>query len=135
MLSILARKPKSCCDKVSVFILVFNSMGTKLFDRDNCQWVQESWCVSFWFYYVQCFRWVLTTFTSFHAPHVPLTDLDFFTEHFQRKKKKKPIVGIRTHAHSFHGAVQLPLRCQVTLVEIRLNHTFNIQLILVFTVS
>ena len=30
----------------------------------------------------------LTTFTSFHAPHVALTDLDFFTENFQRKKKK-----------------------------------------------
>ena len=31
----------------------------------------------------------LTTFTSFHAPQVPLTDLDFFTENFQREKKKK----------------------------------------------
>ena len=30
----------------------------------------------------------LTTFTSFHAPHVAFTDLDFFTENFQRKKKK-----------------------------------------------
>ena len=61
-------------------------------------------------------------------------DLDFFTENFQRKKKKF-IVGIRTHAHSLHGLLQLPLGYQVTLVELRLNHTFNIQLILVFTVS
>ena len=77
----------------------------------------------------------LTTFTSFHAPHVTLTDLDFYTENFQRKKKKKSIVGIRPHARSFHGPVQLPLVYQVTLVELCLHHTFNIQLILVFTVS
>ena len=77
----------------------------------------------------------LTTFMSFHAPHVPLTELDFFTENFQRKQKKKSIAGTRTHAHSFHRPVQLPLGYQVTLVELRLKHTFNIQLILVFTVS
>ena len=46
----------------------------------------------------------LTTFTSFHAPHMALTDLDFFTENFQRKKKKKVNVGIRTQGHPFVGA-------------------------------
>ena len=83
----------------------------------------------------ECFKMGLTTFMSFHAPHVPLTDLDFFTENFQRKKKKKSFVGIRTHAHSFHGPAQLPLGYQATLTELCFNHTFNIPLILVFTVS
>ena len=58
----------------------------------------------------------LTTFTSFHDPHVPLTDVDYFTENFQRGKKKKSIVGIRTHAHSFHQPVQLLLGYQIALV-------------------
>ena len=62
-------------------------------------------------------------------------DIDFFTENFQRKKKKKNIVGIRTHAHSFDGPVQLPLGYQITHVELRLYHTFNKQLNLVYPVS
>ena len=45
VVSILARHPWSCCDKVSVFILVFYSKGTSFSTRDNCQWVQERWCV------------------------------------------------------------------------------------------
>ena len=36
----------------------------------------------------------LTTFMSFHAPHVPLTDLIFFTENFQRKKKTSQLSGL-----------------------------------------
>ena len=52
-----------------------------------------------------------------------------------KKKKNQIIVGIRTHAHSFDGPVQLPLRYQDTLIELCLNHTFNIQLIPVFPVS
>ena len=43
--------------------------------------------------------------------------------------------GITTHAHSFYGPVQLPLGYQVTPIELRFNHTFNIQLILAFPVS
>ena len=36
-------------------------------------------------------------------------------ENFQRKKKKKNIVGIRTHAHSFNSPVQLPPAHQTPL--------------------
>ena len=45
--SIHARQPRSCCDKVSVFTPVFYSMVKSYSTRDNCQWVQESWCVSY----------------------------------------------------------------------------------------
>ena len=80
----------------------------------------------------------LTTFTSFHAPHVALTDSDFFTENFQRKKKKNQLWGLEPTVIPFVGASATTTgvpRYQATLVELRLNHTFNIQLILVFTVS
>ena len=43
-------------------------------------------------------------------------------EIFQRKKKKN-IVGIRTHAHSFNRPVQLPLGHQDTAVEFRLIYS------------
>ena len=43
-------------------------------------------------------------------------------ENFQRKKKKKNIVGIRTHAHSFNGPVQIPLAhrdsCRVSFKQL-----------------
>ena len=55
-------------------------------------------------------------------------------ENFQRKKKKN-IVGIRTHAHSFNSPVQLPLAHRDTAAEVCLNHFFMIQLILAFPVS
>ena len=56
--------------------------------------------------------------------------LEVELDNFQRKKKKN-IVGIRTHAHSFDRPVQLPLGHQETTVEFPLNYSFNIQLIVV----
>ena len=53
----------------------------------------------------------------------------------EQKKKKMDIVGIRTHAHSFDGAVQLPLAHRDTAADFCLNHYFIIQLILAFPVS
>ena len=58
-----------------------------------------------------------------------------YKELARRKKKNQNIAGIRTHAHSLDGPVQLLPGYQVTLIELRLNHTFNIQLLLVFPVS
>ena len=57
----------------------------------------------------------LTTFTSFHAPHVALTDLDFFTENFQRKKKNQ-LWGLEPTVIPVlsWGPVQLPLGYQGT---------------------
>ena len=56
-------------------------------------------------------------------------------ENFQRKKKKKNNVEIRTHAHSFNSPVQLPLAHQDTAEEVCLNHFFMIQLFLAFPFS
>ena len=49
--------------------------------------------------------------------------------------KKKNIVGIRTHAHSFNGPVQVPLAYRDTAAEFCLNNSFIIQLFLAFPVS
>ena len=54
---------------------------------------------------------------------------------FSEEKKKKNIVGIRTHAHSFNGPVQVPLAHRDTAVEFCLNNSFIIQLFLAFPVS
>ena len=47
------------------------------------------------------------------------------------EKKNESIVGIRTHAHSFDGPVQLPLAHRDTAAELCINHSFIIQLFLV----
>ena len=52
-----------------------------------------------------------------------------------KKKKEKNIVGIRTHAHSFNGPVQLPLAHRDTAVKFCLNHSFITLLFLAFPVS
>ena len=51
------------------------------------------------------------------------------------EEKKKNIVGIRTHAHSFNGPVQVPLAYRDTAAEFCLNNSFIIQLFLAFPVS
>ena len=51
------------------------------------------------------------------------------------EEKKKNIVGIRTHAHSFHSTVQLPLAQRDTAEDVSLNHFFMIQLFLAFPFS
>ena len=56
-------------------------------------------------------------------------------ENFQRKKKKKNIVGIRTHAHSFNSPVQLPLAHRNTAEKVCLNYFFMIQLFLLLALT
>ena len=54
-------------------------------------------------------------------------------ENFQRKKKN--IVGISTHAHSFNSPVQLPPAHPDTTEEACLNHFFVIQLFLLLALT
>ena len=56
-------------------------------------------------------------------------------ENFQREKKKKNIVGIRTHARSFNSPVQLPLAHRNTAEEVCLNHFFMVQLFLLLALT
>ena len=53
----------------------------------------------------------------------------------EKKKKKKNNVGIRTHARSIDGPMQLPLAHRDTTAEFCLMHSFIIQLFLAFPVS
>ena len=55
-------------------------------------------------------------------------------ENFQRKKKKN-IVGIRTHARSFNSPVQLPLAHRNTAEEVCFNHFFMIKLFLLLALT
>ena len=56
-------------------------------------------------------------------------------ENFQRKKKKKNNVGIRTHAHSSNSPVQLPLAHGGTAEKVCFNHFFMIQLFLLLALT
>ena len=56
-------------------------------------------------------------------------------ENFQRKKKKKNNIGIRTHAHSSNSPVQLPLAHGGTAEKVCFNHFFMIQLFLLLALT